>query len=340
MSDLAIRTNSSIALVDADQLASRLQLMIYNGKKLSPDETKALATYATVNDLNPFVGECYYLPGIGPTPGIAGWRKKADEQLEYEARRAACPSARFWCDYVDAEPGETGALQSGDFAVKAILHDTITKMQWEQRILSAMIEFLKNKIPNAQELATQLIGAEPTWSAIGIVRATETFGPDKMPRYERACKRAEKAAIRKRFPRVYLPEPAGFNDVVDGSFIEHTLPPPERSASQNLHDLGYDVAEIESPTGQPDQPESSPQPEPATEQPAHRWTVDELYAAVIEAKTTTDTFSAKGALAKCKTGWDTPEKAVAWMKIYRAWRDTGLKPDEAAQRANAGEIPV
>lgn len=239
MSDLALRTNTSIALVDADKLAARIKLMIFNGKKLSDDETMALATYAAVNDLNPFVSECYYLPGVGPTPGIAGWRKKADEQLEYEARRAACPSARFWCDYLDTEPRETGALLAGDIAVKAVLHDTITKMQWEQSILKNMIELLKNKIENAASLAQEIAGPEPTWSAVGIVRAVENFGPDKMPRYERACKRAEKAAIRKRFPRVYLPEPAGYDDVVDGSFVEQPTAPMLTQA-QALTDLGVD----------------------------------------------------------------------------------------------------
>jgi hypothetical protein len=256
-----------MVMLDTSKLAARIKLMIYNGKKLTDPECEALAIYSAVNDLNPFVGECYYLPGIGPSPGIAGWRKKADEQLEYEARRAACPSARFWCDYVETEPRETGALAAGDIAVKAILHDTITKMQWEQRILSSMIELMKNKIEHARELAMELTGPEPVWSAIGIVRAVENFGQDKMPRYERACKRAEKASIRKRFPRVYLPEPVGYEDVIDGEFAE--APAPKISQAQALSELGFTTPGPDYDL--PGQASAPPiPPEPAPEQPAQQ----------------------------------------------------------------------
>lgn len=238
---LAVR-NMSTALADPSKLAARIKLMIYNGKKLSDGEAEALAVYSMVNDLNPFVGECYYLPGIGPGPGIAGWRKKADEQLEYEARRAAQPSARFWCDYVDPDPREVGVLAAGDIAVKAVLHDTITKTAWEQRVLSHYIELVKAGEKDIA-IARELAGSEPVWSAIGIVRTGENFGGDKMPRYERACKRAEKAAIRKRFPRVYLPEPEGYDEalMVDGQFSE-APEAPRQSVDQNLADLGFPPA--------------------------------------------------------------------------------------------------
>lgn len=244
---LAVR-NMSTALADPSKLAARIKLMIYNGKKLSDGEAEALAVYSMVNDLNPFVGECYYLPGIGPGPGIAGWRKKADEQLEYEARRAAQPSARFWCDYVDPDPREVGVLAAGDIAVKAVLHDTITKTAWEQRVLSHYIELVKAGEKDIA-IARELAGSEPVWSAIGIVRTGENFGGDKMPRYERACKRAEKAAIRKRFPRVYLPEPEGYDEalMVDGQFSEA----PEashQSIDKNLADLGFGAPTKPEPT--------------------------------------------------------------------------------------------
>src|SRR5512137_1884010 len=92
-------SNQLATTTQLQELAERFKLLIVNGKNLQGNEALALAQYSQMTDLNPFAGECYYLPGIGPGPGIAGWRKKADEQLEWEARKAAEPLARFWCDY-------------------------------------------------------------------------------------------------------------------------------------------------------------------------------------------------------------------------------------------------
>ena len=222
----------------AARVAERVKLMIYNGHKLSDPEAMALAQYAVATDLDPFVGECYYLPSIGPGPGIAGWRKKADEQLNYEREQAKEPLARFWCDYVDPTNGEVGKLEDGDVAVKAILHDALSRTAWEQRTLKYYIELLKAGAKD-WEAAKELAGSEPTWSAVGVVKKGENFGRDAMPRYERACKRAEKAAIRKRFPRVHLPEPVGFDDteVIDTQFNEVAV---TRSEEQNMNELGFD----------------------------------------------------------------------------------------------------
>ena len=244
----ALTKNNSKALVLPNKLAEDLKAMIYNGKRLADAEALALAQYAVATQLNPFVGECYYLPGIGPGPGIAGWRKKADEQLEYEARRAAEPMARFWAEYTEPTTGETGDLAKGDIAVKAVLHDTLTKTAWEKRVLSAYIELVKAKVGD-WDAARSLVGTEPVWTAIGIVRANENFGRDAMPRYERACKRAEKAAIRKRFPRIDLPEPAGFDaDIIEGSFTVDEA--PRRTPEENLSELGFNMQ----PEPQPEEP--------------------------------------------------------------------------------------
>jgi hypothetical protein len=233
MSDTIVKRNEGNQL--AARVAERIKLMIYNGHKLSDPEAMALAQYAVATDLDPFVGECYYLPSIGPGPGIAGWRKKADEQLNYEREKAKEPLARFWCDYIDPTNGEVGKLEDGDVAVKAILHDTLSKTAWEQRTLKYYIELLKAGAKD-WDAARELAGDEPTWSAVGVVKKGENFGRDAMPRYERACKRAEKAAIRKRFPRVHLPEPIGFDDteVIDTQFSE------VRNEEQNLSELGFE----------------------------------------------------------------------------------------------------
>lgn len=257
MNEIAVRNNGQ----DLEKMAERFKLLIVNGKNLTAPEALALAQYSIATDLNPFANECYYLPGIGPGPGIAGWRKKADEQLEWEARKAAEPLARFWCDYLDASQAESGDLHPGDIAVKAVLHDTLSKTAWEKRRLGHFIELIKASVNSSEawKLAEQLAGNEPTWSAIGIVRGGENFGSsEKMVRYERACKRAEKAAIRKRFPRVNLPEPMGFEDVIDTTMVEIKQPELKRPNEQILDELGYQ----QKPAPEPQPPADDQQDKP------------------------------------------------------------------------------
>lgn len=218
------------------EMAQRIKLMIYNGKNLTDAESMALAQYSVGNGLNPFVGEAYYLPGKGPTPGIAGWRKKADEQLEYERRNAKAPFARWFVEYPEPDESERDTFdpKPGDIVVKAIVTDSLSKTDWEQRVLGAYVKLVAAGVKD-MDAAKELVGPRPMWTALGCVRASENFGGDAMSRYERACKRAEKAAIRKRFPRINLPE---FEDA-DYREPEITVVEPKRTEAQNLADLGY-----------------------------------------------------------------------------------------------------
>jgi hypothetical protein len=198
-----------------------------------------LAQYSVATDLNPFVGECYFLPSIGPGPGIAGWRKKAEEMLQFEAEKAKIPVAKFWCEYVQNGEGEAHYNpEKGDIAVKAILHDEISRTKWEKRILSHFIELIKSQVEKdeAWKLANELGGPEPTWSAVAVVHGSENFGAtEKYDRYERCCKRAEKLAIRKRFPLIDLPEPVGFDEnYIDAEVkdVPEQLPPEQPQIEQ------------------------------------------------------------------------------------------------------------
>ena len=65
-----------------------------------------------------------------------------------------------------------------------------------------------------------------------------------------------------------------------------------------------------------------------------------VYEAVVAGGLAENVHSAKNALAKCKTGYDTIEKASGWMRIYRAWRDLGESSDSAAKKANNNDIPT
>ena len=64
-----------------------------------------------------------------------------------------------------------------------------------------------------------------------------------------------------------------------------------------------------------------------------------IYQAVVDASLSQNIHSAKNALDKCKTGYSDLGMAIAWMTLYRGWRDMGEKVAQAAKQANNGEVP-
>lgn len=224
-------------------LIRRLGAMIVNGEKLSDNKIAALAAYSMTNDLNPFNGECYYLPNIGPTPGIAGWRKKAQEQLDWEAQQAGELGAHYWIEYEKAEVGEAKFDPTKDFAWKVILRDWLSDKRWRRDVFEAMDKLMLAKVDDPYHEALKLVGYKPEWTGVGVVTAGENFGNDKMDRNERAKKRAEKIAIRKRFPRIKLPDPEiDYDDVIDitPEPVEH------KTEKEILAELGIDQEEDDS----------------------------------------------------------------------------------------------
>lgn len=240
----------------AREFAQRLKYMLVNGQKLADHDVFALAQYASATGLDPFAGECWIIPGKGVCPGIAGWRKKAQEQLEYEAKDAKVDGAHFWVEFVEANPADCVFDPAKDIAYTAILRDSITQHRWRLSIIEATNEFMKMgaKFDESLKQAKELVGKEPVWIGHGVVFAGENFGGlDKFDRKERAQKRAEKLALRKRFPRIHLPEPEGTDDVVDaGDFSIAVDEIKPRSTEENMNALGFgdDEPKQEKPTEQ------------------------------------------------------------------------------------------
>jgi hypothetical protein len=249
-SSLAVKQNGtdkaivSPTVTKARELAQRIKYMIVNGNRLADAEVFALAQYSAANDLNPFAGECYYLPGTGPCPGIVGWRKKAQEQLNFEAAAQNETGAHMWTDDRPANIGEARFdPKAGDIAVVVTLHDFLSNKRWRQAYFTTLRELkaLGYEQEEAKTEAKLMVGPEPVWTGIGVVFAGETFGKsEKFDRYERAKKRAEKVALRKRFPRVNLPEPVDADeDVIDVQYSDMDKPEETRSINQNLAELGF-----------------------------------------------------------------------------------------------------
>jgi len=83
------------------------------------------------------------------------------------------------------------------------------------------------------------------------------------------------------------------------------------------------------------EPESIPDPEPEPE-PSN----GSVFDAIVEAGYSDNAHAAKALMQNyCKTGYDTTQKAVDWARLYRGWKDMGLTTVEAADKANAGEMP-
>lgn len=65
------------------EFALALKEQIPGGSKLTNSEALALARISIACDLNPFLGEVWYIPGSGPMAGIKGLRKYARRQGNY-----------------------------------------------------------------------------------------------------------------------------------------------------------------------------------------------------------------------------------------------------------------
>lgn len=196
-----------------------------SGRKLQEHEASALALYSMMTGFNAMNNECYYMPGVGPTAGVAGYRVKAKQYN----RIVHGVDTNFTIDYRPAEifeadfrPGE------GDVAWVCELTDTIAINEWDKNMKSWLHTLIEAGIEADKALAKaeQYAGKRPVWSAVGVVDHREHFTkvayennkpqvdekgnpvykPEMWDRNERAKKRAEKGALKKRYPDVLIPD--------------------------------------------------------------------------------------------------------------------------------------
>ena len=62
-----------------------------------------------------------------------------------------------------------------------------------------------------------------------------------------------------------------------------------------------------------------------------------IYQLMVDEGLNPNLQDAKTALGRCKTGYDTPEKAIDWMKKYNGWLELGSTLAQAAKQANEGK---
>ena len=208
--ELAVRENESTFVVKAREQMEIAKRIIVNGKKLSDDEVRALAVYTVQTGLNISLNECYYMPGTGPIPGIAGIRRLAKESAIQEANSAKyrLVGKGYRLDFVLLEEKTNEAnfnIKDGDIAYKCILISDMDEAFWLNKLFPVIEKFLSYGLDynNAKIQAIDLIGGCPKTEYVGVVYGSESFSyngkPEKMDRHERAKKRAEKGALKKRF---------------------------------------------------------------------------------------------------------------------------------------------
>lgn len=234
---------------DKVAVADRLRSMIVNGKRLADNEIFALTSYSLANDLNPFNNEAYFLPGVGPVPGIAGYRKKSKMALKQEAKEANVRAPYFIENYrLIEDPLEGGHnYDAGDICYECTIQDNVS-LQGHAEILSeAMAKLVKAgvDVEQAYSAAVKIAGPSPTWTGVGIVWHDEDFGKkEKYSRHERAMKRAAKLAIKKRWPSLDIPADTIDADVDDDLITtilpEKRLPRTGLTEEQILNDMGIE----------------------------------------------------------------------------------------------------
>jgi hypothetical protein len=331
---LAISSRDLLAQPDflpkVEETVRKLMRLVPGGQRLTKEEATDLAVYSLMTDLNPFNQEAYYLPKVGPVAGVVGFRKKANEWLD--AKHG--PAARFWCEFFPAEEGEADFdAKKGDIAYRCVLHDSEAKRHWEGQMIHNLGALKKSGMTTkeAWEIARELAGPEPVWTAVGKVDHRESFvygdKPDKWDRHERAKKRAEKWAIRKAYPSVNIPDREIDGEIVEGIVREMPdepeYPHADKSNQQLLAELGFEPA-----------PEPDPEPDPEPE-------VDTLYNRMAAMGITDSPETAERALSMRRSLIpDASERELAtWLRVWQAWVDQGASEDAAASKASSGEKP-
>ena len=338
---------------DKQDVLTRLKTMLVAGKKMTTDQVAALAVYSITNDLNPFNGECYYLDKVGIIPGIAGWRRKAAEQMIVEANEAGVPGGHFSIEYEPATNIEAVFdKNNGDIAWKATLTDSVSQSRWLGELIDTAKEF-KTIFSDEQfgvlmTKAEEICGSKPSWEAVGVVSGDEHFSglvyengkatnkrkPEMWDRNERAKKRAAKNAIRQRFSGLTLPSQLlGGKDIVDSEFLDIedepdiTIEQPEEAPSverpgeeEILSELGFDT-------------EGKATPHKTNGE--RSWHSSIIAAIVKNSDKGVNGFQAVGRLNKSALPDPcSPAQAVAWNDVYDKAKELGKESDEAARLAN------
>jgi hypothetical protein len=235
---LAPRTNTELVFGNSQELqqfAARIKMMMRGGDKLTGPEALALAQFAKVTNLNPFIGECWYISGSGPMVGIAGARRM-DQEHTTEAGGYSFPTITA------CSPDEAGAteaeLKDVAAAFKCEITDTAATAAYI-KLFGATIQTMREAgVQDPFAAAKEICGPRPSWVGYGYSTKGER---SRMNKTQLARKRSEADALKK---KVVIPFGAQIAETdtapeyIDAEARVEDVK-PRRSQEQNLAELGY-----------------------------------------------------------------------------------------------------
>ena len=197
---------------DVRELGERLQTMMPGAQRLTQVEALTLAQAAVAHGLDPFNGELWFLKDKGGKPlglmaGIKGHRRSAHRQMAEEG------GGNYWPDFEVLDTDEKTALgiPSDALAYRCLIRDTRTIEHYVsqiERLLKAGLDW---------DVVSNLVGSRPYTEGIGYAQRSEH---SKMTLVQRAMKRAEAEALKRRFD---LPFGVAIgtvdSDVIEGEFV-------------------------------------------------------------------------------------------------------------------------
>lgn len=173
---------------DLDAMANRFKIALRGGDKLNPQEARALAQIALVTNLDPYIGEIWYIPGKGPMIGIAGARRLWNE-------KSIAGGGFSFVDIQPCSPEEAGATESDVVAAfKAIAHDSKATKEYQKLFQETLAMLREAKAEDPFTLAKEICGPKPQWIGYGYSTKSEQSRMNKM---QLARKRAEADALKK-----------------------------------------------------------------------------------------------------------------------------------------------
>lgn len=207
---------------ELQSMAGRFKTALRGGDKLSNNEAMALAQIARITNLNPFIGELWYIPGKGPMIGIAGARRLWNE-------KSSLGGGWSHVDISPCSPEEAGATEKDVVvAFRAEAHDSKATADYQRLFVETLAACRASGSTDPFKDAKEIMGNKPVWVGYGYSTQSET---SRMNKTQLARKRAEADALKKCISVPFGVEisvdgdtaPAYESQVVTGSVVEESL---------------------------------------------------------------------------------------------------------------------
>lgn len=319
---------------DVRELAERLQAMMPGGSRLTQVEALTLAQAAVAHGLDPLNGELWYLKDkqgrpLGLMAGIKGHRRAAHRQVQEEG------GGNYWPDFegpLALDEKMALGIPKGALAFRCKIRDTRTINEYIgeiERLMAAGLPW---------EAVESIVGARPYTAGVGYAEPTER---SKMTLVQRAMKRAEADALKRRFdlPFGVAVGMGGDNNgvYIDAEFVVEEEPEaesPEETLQRNQELLHGDDDDLDLTAASRPKPKAAPK-EPTTngdDGNGRIWPA-QVVLALIETGLTSYQAVRRLNLSNLDPG-DAEDVILNWALVYDEARLTA-ESKEAADIANA-----